>query len=129
MYQRTKLVRQETDDIQSQFIQNNTENALKAIDRRMGKSVSLVEEVFNDLPKVYIEQEYEVYHNLGKICSGIAVAYSDGLVTIYVVPDSNPDERDRQKYVRIKVVPLAIVATVIQTDTVTPERTLKFWVN
>lgn len=77
--------------------------------------------------KSYGQGEYEIFHGLGRVVSGISIAFSDNLCTLYVVNQAtNPSGLDRKNYVRVYIQPLSISGSNIVATTST--RTLKFWV-
>ena len=77
--------------------------------------------------KSYGAGTYEIYHNLDRYVSGISIAFSDGLCTMYVVDqNTNPLNLDRKKYVRVFIQPLTTSGANIVTTGTT--RKLKFWV-
>lgn len=77
--------------------------------------------------KSYGQGEYEIFHGLGRVASGVSIAYSDNLCTMYFVgQETNPSNLDRKNYVRVYIQPLSISGSNIVTTTST--RKLKFWV-
>ena len=121
-------IQEQAVDVTGMRSQMNTARALNEVNDRIDNSPVLISEQ-GELGRVkqYGNQEYEVYHGLGFEASSIGVAYSNGLVSIYVVTESNPQNVDRSLYIRIRVVPLKINGAVIETDS--SKRSLRFWVN
>lgn len=99
-------------------LENKTEPSL--VEEREGSSQT-------DQLKSYGQGEYEIYHNLGKQAVACSIASSDGLCTIYMVSqDTNPDNLDRKKFVRVYIQPLTTSGSNIVTTTA--NRKLSFWV-
>lgn len=77
--------------------------------------------------KSYGQGEYEIFHGLGRVASGVSIAYNSNLCTVYFVNQAtNPNNLDRKNYVRVYIQPLTISGSNIVTTTAT--RQLKFWV-
>lgn len=122
---RVDYLQEQGTDLITQRVQMNTAKALQRFSQN--EPVLIEEPGENGQIKAYTDQEYEIYHNQGKELSAISVAYANGMVQIYSIPDSNPDNLDRRIYARIRVVPLKINGVAIETDTTA--RNIRFWVN
>jgi hypothetical protein len=120
------FIQEQSVDLVSQRVQMNSQRAINALKKDIDAGPSLIFEEVEGILKTYTNQEYEVYHGLGRECSAISVAISDGLVIVYAVQDSNPSNLDRKNYVRIKVSPI-VISGVNYTEASSP-RKIKFWV-
>ena len=116
---RINLLIQPNTDINSQRMQDNSLQAIKLINDKLDKMPKLISEQENGTDKIYNDGvQYEVFHNLGRVCTALSVAYSTSPENCFVVEDSNPSNLDRSKYVRVGVfLPFGGTAK------------LKFWVN
>jgi len=112
-----------------QRVQLNTEKSLSDLERQSQNSPTLIYELEPDgTVKAYENKEYEIYHNLGKECKTIAIADCEDLVQIFRITELNPNNMDRNKFVRIRVVPMTTSGSTVIVDTLGLRR-LKFWVN
>jgi hypothetical protein len=109
-----------------QRIQENTDRAFKQLEKTTERIPELVVELVDGQVKSYDPGEYEIFHNLGRACEAISVAYCNGLTLIYSVEESNPQNLDRTLYTRILVRPVQSTASDIVDDATA--RRLKFWV-
>lgn len=114
-----KLARTQ-DNVGRKFAQleNKTEPSL--VEEREGSSQT-------DQLKSYGQGEYEIYHNLNRQAVACSIASSDGLCLIYLVSqDTNPDNLDRKKFVRVYIQPITTSGSNIVRTSAT--RKLSFWV-
>ena len=121
-------IQEQATDQTLQRVQMNTARALQSVQSNGDPAPKLIEELGEDgLGKSYDNQEYEIYHGLGKEADSISVSYSTGLVQIYSITESNPQNLDRAMFTRIRVVPMKISGVAIETDSAT--RKIRFWVS
>lgn len=121
-------IQEQATDQTLQRVQMNTARALQSVQNNGAPAPKLIEELGEDgLGKSYDNQEYEIYHGLGKEADSISVSYSTGLVQIYSITESNPQNLDRTMFTRIRVVPMKISGVAIETDSAT--RKIRFWVS